>query len=130
MEREDLISRQAAIDALERNWTPDCEFGGILADVPSAQPDLSDYSDKLWKAAYERGKAEAQRWIPVSERLPEIGVEVLTCLDNGMIEINSLYVYRVRDGELKWENPCGYMMDFADAVAWMPLPEPYKEETK
>lgn len=26
----------------------------------SAQPDLSDYSDKLWKAAYERGKRDAQ----------------------------------------------------------------------
>lgn len=29
--------------------------------TPSAQPDLSSYSDKLWRAAYERGKAEAQR---------------------------------------------------------------------
>ena len=28
--------------------------------TPSAQPDLSSYSDKLWRAAYERGKAEAQ----------------------------------------------------------------------
>lgn len=28
--------------------------------TPSAQPDLSSYSDKLWKNAYERGKAEAQ----------------------------------------------------------------------
>ena len=33
----------------------------VLKDVlPSAQPDLSGYSDRLWKAAYERGKAEAQ----------------------------------------------------------------------
>jgi len=31
-----------------------------LKDLPSAQPDLSDYSDKLWRAAYERGKKEAQ----------------------------------------------------------------------
>ena len=27
--------------------------------MPSTQSDLSEYSDKLWKAAYERGKAEA-----------------------------------------------------------------------
>ena len=32
----------------------------IIIAVPPAQPDLSGYSDKLWKAAYERGKAEAQ----------------------------------------------------------------------
>ena len=30
-------------------------------ELPSAQPDLSGYSSRLWKAAYERGKAEAQR---------------------------------------------------------------------
>lgn len=41
-----------------------------LEGLPSVEPDLSEYSDKLWKAAYERGKAEAQaerktgRWIP------------------------------------------------------------------
>ena len=29
-------------------------------EMPSAQPDLSSYSDKLWRNAYERGKAEAQ----------------------------------------------------------------------
>ena len=28
-----------------------------LSDLPTA--DLSEYSDKLWKTAYERGKAEA-----------------------------------------------------------------------
>ena len=28
--------------------------------MPFAQPDLSEYSDKLWRAAYERGKKEAQ----------------------------------------------------------------------
>lgn len=36
-----------------------------LSDLPTA--DLSEYSDKLWKAAYERGKAEAHprtgKWI-------------------------------------------------------------------
>lgn len=59
---EDTIYRQAAIDALQN----------ILSELPSAQPDydLSGYSDRLWKAAYERGKAEAQRtgsWIYVED---------------------------------------------------------------
>ena len=40
---------------------------GYLMDLPSAQPDPSAYSDKLWHNAYEIGKAEAQpqsgRWI-------------------------------------------------------------------
>lgn len=40
---------------------------------PSAQPDISEYSDKLWRNAYERGKRDAQterpkgKWILVKE---------------------------------------------------------------
>lgn len=62
----DLIRRQDAIDAHYEycNKHPDAGFPvwslKILENLPSAQPDLSGYSDKLWKAAYERGKAEAQ----------------------------------------------------------------------
>jgi len=46
----------------------------VMRGLPSAQPDLSSYSDKLWRAAYERGKAEAQpqrmrgRWEPKIDR--------------------------------------------------------------
>lgn len=68
----DLISRQAAItlpimpkeyrkhkpidcdDAYEQGWG-DCQ--SCIGRLPTA--DLSEYCDKLWKTAYERGKAEA-----------------------------------------------------------------------
>ena len=69
----DIIYRQAAIDALGERpmvWAEsDYELGArnqydadVLAfeTVPPAQPDLSAYSDKLWRAAYERGKREAE----------------------------------------------------------------------
>lgn len=68
----DVISRQAAIDALsgQISVTGDINAKAVqnyirmvnqrLHELPSAQPDLSGYSDRLWKAAYERGKAEAQ----------------------------------------------------------------------
>ena len=69
----DLISRQAAIDALGERpmvWAEsDYELGArnqydadvlALETVPPADTDLSAYSDKLWKAAYERGKKEAE----------------------------------------------------------------------
>lgn len=78
---DDLISRQAAIDALEEpckvpdTWSDEYAVGErqqwekdvkSLKALPSAQPDLSEYSDRLWRNAYERGKKEAQRtgrWI-------------------------------------------------------------------
>lgn len=64
-----LINRQAAIDTAEAMHDR-CDTLSVddyrdmmveaLTVLPSAQPDLSGYSDRLWKAAYERGKAEAQ----------------------------------------------------------------------
>ena len=37
-----------------------CIDATMIHELPSVQPDLSDYSDKLWRSAYERGKREAQ----------------------------------------------------------------------
>ena len=65
-----------------------------------------------------------QRWIPCSERLPEESEEVLTYSLNGYIEINSIETY---DGTTVWENQHGDWTDFDEVVAWMPLPEPYKD---
>ena len=66
----DLISRQAAIEALgdmPMSWADtDAEIQAqedwkqhreALLNLPTA--DLSEYCDKLWKTAYERGEAEA-----------------------------------------------------------------------
>lgn len=72
----DLIDRRAAIDAANR-----ADYTGLaveevkkvtdevvkeLKKLPSA--DLSEYCDKLWNTAYERGKAETRpkgkwRWV-------------------------------------------------------------------
>ena len=66
----DSISRKAAIDALmpiyksaslrNRNvFSTARKCMSAIEELPSAQPDLSEYSDKLWKRAYERGRTEA-----------------------------------------------------------------------
>lgn len=65
---DDLISRQAAIDALEdagmTNYLATGDFYGIInaltiiKNLPTI--DLSEYCDQLWKIAYERGKKEAR----------------------------------------------------------------------
>lgn len=73
---DDLISRQAAIKKIllceNHDMEHDFEFNegltvamNAVKELPTA--DLSEYCDKLWKTAYERGKAEAQprrgRWV-------------------------------------------------------------------
>jgi hypothetical protein len=127
----DLISRQAAIDAFYKhpniNWTTLDVLAKIDA-LPSAQPDLSGYSDKLWKAAYERGKAEAwQRWIPCSEMLPEPRKAVLGYAPRYQ-NIYALY-YDSAYGWMIW-NPLRddcFPNSQGEIVAWMPLPEAYRE---
>jgi len=57
-------------------------------------------------------------WVPVKERLPEKETYVIACFEDGFIT----GVEFGEDGE--WE----LWQDSGDVVAWMPLPEPYKEE--
>ena len=78
---DDLISRQAAIDAvveitydqtaLHHGWVDPYYVVNRLEYLPTA--DLSEYSDKLWETAYERGKAEAHpkkgKWIVVDRQV-------------------------------------------------------------
>ena len=68
------------------------------------------------------------RWIPVTERLPQQSVEVLTYTGLvGMIEIQSLE--QDRKGFLYWENQHGDTQDMT-VTAWMPLPKPYQPDNK
>ena len=110
---DDLISRQAAIDAIRASASKYTGFMGMemytdddaveaINGVPSAQP--------------------APRWIPCSERLPEEHVEVLVTTKRGHLfiaENSSLFGGWLTEG--------GFLGDF-EVLAWQPLPEPYKEE--
>ena len=117
----DLIDRRDVLD-LPRNITKNF-YGEVVEEtvnvedikaLPSKQPDLSSYNDKLWRAEYERGKAEAQQWIPCSERLPE----------------KEAYYLITYGGAVTWQhwlhNRWYGIGDPERVTAWMPLPEPYK----
>ena len=62
-------------------------------------------------------------WIPCSERLPEEKKEVLISADG------ELYIaeYEMDHGKGYWSEVVEYR-NVTDVDAWMPLPEPYKEE--
>ena len=86
---------------------------------------LDPYWENLGKP-----KTERSGWIPVTERLPEVGSEVLVCFDfKGKRSVYIANFYR--DGEfhgLDDEYLTSEGRKYRKAVAWQPLPESYKGE--
>lgn len=66
------------------------------------------------------------RWIPCSERLPERDVNVLTYHRD--VAFDYQYVSWIDDYSGKWAGFIGNLSD--EVLAWMPLPEDYKEAEK
>ena len=57
-------------------------------------------------------------WIPVSEMLPKKGKQVLCCNKQGSV-FTSAITFEVGNMVAFGQHP--------NIIAWMPLPEPYKE---
>ena len=91
---DDLISRQQAIDALYNVDEYNSRSVIVIKNLPSVQPE--------------------QRWIPVTERLPEKSGYYLATVDIGWKIVDVIY----------FNNGSGFLM--ANTVkAWKPTPEPY-----
>ena len=108
----DLISRQATIDALmaaidDVGILDGADIKVVFDNLPSVQPE--------------------PHWIPVSERLPEIGGEYLVSVRwyrEDDIDID-VYDYDARCKEWNDGESCGQRV-----IAWMPLPVVYKPNKK
>ena len=132
---EDAVSRQAAIDELYK-MLHDCfgaddeELDAVITTLNELPPVTPQYTDaEIQKMqdlefaeiqkAYEIGKAEnPNKWIPVSERLPDIR------------NYCQLYLVTYKHGQIctafftETNGRCWWSID--GVTAWMPLPEPYK----
>ena len=120
------------------NWNVYAELHDMVSMLPSAQPetdsfctDCKEYDqerhfcprfDRVIKKTIEEMKAE-QRWIPCSERLPDVAQRVLLS-GHGQVMVGMLHSF----GKYSLE-PTGisYVYPKDDIEAWMPLPEPYTE---
>ena len=83
--------------------------------------------------AVEALQSNAERWVPVNERLPEIANEVLVTVRYKYRKKEYVYVDLGRlYGDKKHGWVCAsddYKIDKGreEIIAWMPLPKPYKE---
>lgn len=108
---DDLISRQAAIEKLRNNLPYMQAFGVdrsivLINELPSAQPE--------------------PHWIPCSERLPEDEQPILFSTTTGRVHQGRFH----RDNSVnRWYSSLDKMRAYNNVVnAWMPLPEPWKED--
>ena len=74
--------------------------------------------------AYKNGKADAMKWIPVTERLPEDNSDVLGYMQNGAE--SKIFPATYCRG---WWHDCIDNIRIWSVTHWMPLP-PCPEDTK
>lgn len=146
---EDAVSREAILKEIPRLWNSSgdkdyCmetlrDFVVELLPVTPKGVTVTDFADKC----RECGKQKNGKWIPVSERLPKD---------------RDWYLGIFKEPDTGWINPIPYICDYVgcetkattkdywilngftnedehidyyfnlECVAWMPVPEPYKEE--
>ena len=121
----DCISRQAEIDTICEHGT-DLERRGITVLAIAAHKQVTvDLLEKLPSA-----QAEPQ-WIPCSERLPENNRQVLVYARSVHFALAKYDEMRNANGiyEMQWVTFDAWkpFYKIKEVIAWMPLPEPYKE---
>ena len=119
---EDAISRQAVLDKLNRLIEVERLQG--TDEMGYGRERVSAYESMIFEINSEYlypSVTPKPKWIACSERLPENGEVVL-----GTNSSNDLFKAYTWDdcGEIKW---CADGCLDVPVIAWMPLPEPYKE---
>ena len=129
----DVISRQATINAVKRIHPVDTDYDCTLYDKVDVMYVLDEMPSVI---------PQEPSWIPVSEKLPEDGIYLVTVertTGKPRVEVMSFAkdLNKVDDydfpehkcGWYEYDSEYGYWED-TDVIAWMPLPQPYKGESE
>lgn len=141
-DKDDLISRQMAIEALDELFKKVVHPSNMSAyayDSAYAQEEIDAYVTAIDTVKTLPAVQPEPHWIPCSERLPEEDTEVLISYrykegegdtDHVNIDITSYGTTCFGGREIhtlkEWRQPFDYFHANYEVIAWMPLPEPYK----
>ena len=113
----DTISRQAAIDNLKRHLNG--------TDVPDHYPGIFSAIEE-WLSDWEVPSAQPEsHWIPVRKSLPENESSIIITTKDGRLYFATYEVNR----DFPWQTT-NDAWRLNDVIAWMPRPEPFKENEK
>ena len=90
------------------------------------------YDRRQYEKGYADGLAQCKQWISVNERLPEDGIPVLAYYERNAWPEGCNAPVRKKEIGVGWHVDGMWHVDGCSKVvgiAWIPLPEPPKEET-
>ena len=115
----DLISRQALLDKLQKNLREYVSVG-----IPrSAEPIIRMFLETI--KSLQSAQPE-HRWIQVSQMLPEENETVIASTKYSVYP--EAHYTKEYGWEWAYEAGSDYWVELKNVVAWMPLPECYREE--
>lgn len=122
-----LIDADALCEDLMERWN--------LADKRKEELIRAVMADVVTPIVVSQPTIEQSRWIPCSERLPEDGERVLATHLGGLnpdkqviehIYVNGKFTMGW-DMDMNVDSPTFGQRYIGNVIAWMPMPEPYRE---
>ena len=128
----DCISRQDAIDMLCAVCGKDCDKSEFVYNAP--QDEQVILCPEHYCFCTLPSAQPEQRWIPVTERLPDNGRQVLVYARSVHYALAKYDEMREADGTYRkqWVTFDAWKPYYTikEVIAWMPLPTAYREDTE